>query len=75
MFKKGQLVRSKDTGRIYEFIRVYKSHFLSGDRDYRTCALVRRIDRRPMYATAIGLPMHVLELIGNNYQAKPKCSR
>ena len=63
MFKKGQLVRSKKTGRAY---------LVEGDDPtgfyVRGAALVN-----PM--RTLGAPERFLTLIGNNYQAKPKCSR
>lgn len=63
MFKKGQLVRSKNTGRIY-LVEGYDP----------TGFYVRgQTVRGPIYT--LGAPNSLLTLIGNNYQAKPKCSR
>ncbi|USW07559.1 hypothetical protein PF619_gp25 [Salmonella phage GRNsp27] len=60
MFKKGQLIRSKLTGHYFRVL---------GDNLKRPLVEAVR-------SGAIGNinPSHVA-LIGNNYQAKPKCSR
>lgn len=60
MFKKGQLVRSKDTGRYYTVFQDF----------YRNpmCQTLDGEQRMRIFASA-------LEIVGNNYQAKPKCLR
>ena len=60
MFKKGQLVRSKLTGHYFRI--------LSDNLEWPLVVALR--------SGAVGNlnPAHVA-LIGNNYQAKPKCSR
>ena len=65
MFKKGQLVRSKRTGWLHVVQYDYKSvaPFIS-------VRCVSRKTARPMLC----VPSEEMELIGNNYQAKPKCS-
>ena len=63
MFRKGQLVRSKKTGRIY-LVEGYDP----------TGFYVRgQTPTYPIYT--LGAPNRFLTLIGNNYQAKQKCSR
>lgn len=56
MFKKGQLVRSKLSGRIMEVL---------------IWPTVRVLPTRDVFR----MTHEEVELIGNNYQAKPKCSR
>lgn len=68
MFKKGQLVRSRDTSRLYEFIRNHRTHFLSGAQAYRDVALVREVVDG--HCGCLTLPFHILELVGNNYRPK-----
>lgn len=65
MFKPGQLVRSLNTGCLY-----YVHNIL----------LDGKLDLGYTSASGIGGPGYIrpsrrLELIGNNYQAKQKCSR
>lgn len=60
MFKVNQLVRSKDTGRFYTVFTGYSKHPM--------CQTLDGKQRMRIFASA-------LEIIGNNYQAKQKCSR
>ncbi len=71
-FRKGQLVRSKDTGRLYVFERTGTTHFLSGSKPTRKYAVVRATAASDMWRININLPLHILELVANNY--KPKVS-
>lgn len=61
MFKKGQLVRTKDYGFIY---------IVEEDQRHPGVVSVRTVGG--MCGT---IGADVLNLIGNNYRAKPKCSR
>lgn len=56
MFKKGQLVRSKVTERVFEVL---------------VWPTIRVVDTGEVFR----LNHSSVDLIGNNYQAKPKCSR
>lgn len=66
MFKKGQLVRSTRTGWLHVIDHVYK---LEPSHVWVRC--VSRKTARPRLC----VPSEEMELIGNNYQAKLKCSR
>lgn len=57
MFKKGQLVRSKVSGKVYLADGPYSLKAIDGAHSFKV------------------IWRNVFELIGNNYQAKPKCSR
>ena len=60
MFKKGQLVRSKDTGNLYLVVSS-RAGVVTVSEPYGIRSFHVRFDR--------------LYIIGHNYQAKPKCSR
>lgn len=66
-FRKGRLVRSKDTGRLYVFERTGKSHLMSGDKPAREYAVVRAAASSDMWRININLPLHILEPVANNY--------
>lgn len=66
MFKKGQLVRSTRTGWLHVVQYSYGK-----PTDFINVRCVSRKTMRPMLC----MPSEEMELIGNNYQAKPKCSR
>ncbi len=63
MFKKGQLVRSTRTGWLY--VVCYDHHNLE---DFINVRCVSRKTTRHMLC----VPGEEMELIGNNYRAKPK---
>ncbi len=63
MFKKGQLVQSVKYGAYYVVDHVY------ADGTLYAVPMVRTLLHRLMFTP------ERLRLIGNNYQAKPKCSR
>lgn len=60
MFKKGQLVRSKDKRRYFMVTENQINHL---------------VVLRTLYGASGILPANEMVLIGNNYQARPKCSR
>lgn len=62
MFKKGQLVRSKRSGDLFIV-----------DWSYKTSCYAQRLV--PLMFTRLHFFNTDLELIGNNYRAKPQCSR
>lgn len=66
MFKKGQLVRSTRTG----WLHVVCYDYLKPE-EFINVRCVSRKTARPMLC----VPSEEMEFIGNNYRAKPKCSR
>lgn len=64
MFKKGQLVQSVESGMYYVVAAV-----LYSEQEYARVSLAK--NPSCLFMTS----RRGLRLIGNNYQAKPKCSR